>query len=511
MEYKMESRKNTFVIITLIIFSGFFVRFFLINFNEPLTFDALKYFLFSAEISTNSKLPVEYTQSSIFWQIILSGFFQIFQFNETLDYMNLQKILSITISSLTTIPLYLLLKKFFSKNISLIGILIFIFEPRLIINSQLGITEPLYLILGIIAFLLILSNERKIILISFISAAFAIITRGEGQMIFYAMTIWYFLKFRKNKKMFLNYLLCISFLIIIISPIMFYQYSFLGNDGIFGKAVKTIQFHSNEENNPNRESNNNFFINGTINFIKYFIWGLFPFMILLFFPGMFFFFKKLNLEKLLLLISGILLSIPAIYEYAIPLEDSRYLFMIYPILIIISLSFIKIIIEKCNHKKIVYYIIIFGIITSSLLFLNYQYESYNEKFHINEIMKNYLPENAVINQITPYSEFIKNKNIPTEWEKLKIMITNHDEKITSIRISSLNTNIVSFNESDSIDEFVNNNPNLTHLILDEKLSYNSIFSEVFTSNENFDIEKIWDSRESGFINHVKLFEIKRNN
>lgn len=60
--------------------------------------------------------------------------------------MNLQRIVSVILSGITVIPVYFICKNFFNNYYSLIGATIFAIEPRIIINSTLGISEPLYIL-----------------------------------------------------------------------------------------------------------------------------------------------------------------------------------------------------------------------------------------------------------------------------------------------------------------------------------------------------------------------------
>ena len=84
------------------------------------------------------------------WPSFLSVFFSFIKSNNFLDYVNLQRMLTTVISTLTIIPMYFLAKKFMQKSFAIICSAAFIFSPRLIENSLLGLTEPLFLLLGIV-------------------------------------------------------------------------------------------------------------------------------------------------------------------------------------------------------------------------------------------------------------------------------------------------------------------------------------------------------------------------
>ena len=114
-------------------------------------------------MSILKEIPVQYDAQNNLWSSFLSIFFSINSSDNILDYMNLQRVLSTVISALTVFPVFFLCKKFFSNKYSLLGASFFIFEPRLIINSLQGITEPIYLMIGILIILFHLTKIKNII------------------------------------------------------------------------------------------------------------------------------------------------------------------------------------------------------------------------------------------------------------------------------------------------------------------------------------------------------------
>ena len=155
-----EKVKKQILILGLIIVSAFIIRIYFGNFELPVTSDSYGYFLFASDISINSQLPNNYSISNTGWPIFLGGLFSIFQFNSVLEYMQLQKISTVILSTLTIIPVYFLCQKFFNNKLSIVGAIIFAFEPRIILNSSLGITEPLYILLGTTGIVFFLSNNK---------------------------------------------------------------------------------------------------------------------------------------------------------------------------------------------------------------------------------------------------------------------------------------------------------------------------------------------------------------
>ena len=120
-----------------------------------------------------------------------------------------------------------------------------------------------------------------------------------------------------------------------------YQLGIEENDSIFARAAITISYHTQDPSETNGGSGLPFFIQGIENFSKFFIWDLIP-MFIIFVPlGIFYVFKKIEFKKLTLILWGFGISIPAFYAYSIPLLDTRYLFMLYPIFCVISLFSIQ--------------------------------------------------------------------------------------------------------------------------------------------------------------------------
>ena len=143
-----------------------------------LAFDSLGYFFYAADITVLGHLPENYTLANNFWPIFLSLFFSLFQFENTIQYMDLQKNLAMILSTITIIPIYFLARKFVEPKYSIVATIIFTFEPRLIQNSMLGITESFYILLGTLTLLFFLSSKKKLVYLSFVFAALATITRG---------------------------------------------------------------------------------------------------------------------------------------------------------------------------------------------------------------------------------------------------------------------------------------------------------------------------------------------
>ena len=152
---KELSNKNSIKIIICLIISGLIIRFYFTPFNLPINLDAIDYFAYAVAMSREGIFPSGYILTNFGWSSFLSIVFSFFKESEMLELMNIQRILNTVISVLAIIPIYLLVKTFFRKEIALLGATLFLFDPRIIQNSILGGTDSLFILFTILAILFI--------------------------------------------------------------------------------------------------------------------------------------------------------------------------------------------------------------------------------------------------------------------------------------------------------------------------------------------------------------------
>ena len=95
----------------------------------------------------------------------------------------LQRYITIIISVTTIIPVFILCRKFCGNELSLLGASLFVFQPRIIENSLLGVTEPLFILLELSCLVLFLQNDLKFKYLSFAFLALACLVRYEGYIV----------------------------------------------------------------------------------------------------------------------------------------------------------------------------------------------------------------------------------------------------------------------------------------------------------------------------------------
>ena len=514
---KISEIKNSFsckkiIFLISVIFSiSLLIRFYYYDFNLPITSDSLNYFFYAMDIKITGYIPENYSLGNTGWPLLLSLFFSIFQFDNVQNYMQLQQIITILISSLTIIPVYLLCKRFFNQTYSLIGAAIIGFEPHLIQNSILGITDSLYIFLVATVFYLFLDSKQKMIYLSFGLAAIATLVRSEGVFLFFTITLMYFITYRKNAKNLIKYVFCFAIFILILTPMMFYQTSIFGDDRIFSRVSTSVINHSINPQETVSISGTTFILQGFENFPKYLGWNMIPVLIFFVPLGFILVLKNLNVRTGILLSSVIIMSLPAFYAYAISLQDLRYIFFLYPIFCVISLFAIRRLLHRISQRRnLVISLIIIGIIIVSVFYLNETNDNTHENESL-EIAKILSDSKKIINDYLPESKFLEIADIDYNMRDFQLYFFNERVMGESIRNSiQHNVIIIKLNDFDSINELIelSEKNELTHLVVDLEKNRGEPFIEIYNNEKQFPfLDKIFDSDQYGFDYKMKVFKI----
>ena len=484
--------KNEIKVAFLIIFlGGLGLRIFYFPYELPLIADGLDNFTYATAINFHGHLPNEWAPANIGWPIFLSFLFPLVNLDNSFEYMQLQRILAIILSSLITIPIFFLCKKFFNNKISLVGASLFAFEPRIILNSTLGITEPLFILLGITSLLLFLRYDQKGIMIAFALASFTTIVRSEGIFLLITISILFVLKYKISKEILKKYVPALIIFLLILIPISMYKTEVSGNDAIFDRVIGG----TSEIISISNEGKNNEIFAGIELFTKYLGWIMIPSFILFLPFGFIQFLRKRPKEMNFIIVFLISSSIPILYAYIVQAQDTRYFYFLYPIFCLISLFAVETIISKFNKKNMIIFLIILSIITSSVVFYEYKkidYEKERELKEIAEIISNKITGTNFHPTVTKY---VKIQEIPSEWP----FLFHEMYKIESVSSSNY----------DNIEKYILDNENkLSHLIINENDKLPKFLIDIFQNEKKFNyLEKEFDSKEYGFTHHVKLFKI----
>ena len=466
-----------------------------------LSSDSLSYFKYAIDISLTGESPFAIYIQNNGWPLFISVFFNMLNSDNVLDYMNLQRILSIIISVITIIPLYFLAKKFTNSSFALLTTILFIFEPRIIANSVIGVTDPLFILLVVTSLALIVQKNKFVIYGACITIGLACIVRSEGLFLIPVLCIMFLIK---NKITKINIVQCIIFIIIIyliLLPFSMQRIESVGDDFLVSRIiVSSSTFSEQTENMPNQifsKIGQSFYI-----FTEFFGKLMIPYLVIFVPLGIILFLKEKNIKKSLLVVPIFFMILPSLYAYTIPALDSRYLFPILPILCIFGTFTCMKFVENRKYKKIIIITIIIIVIISSVLFLNYKdinIEKEQELIELANIVNNNTDTILFIN--SPILAHLDAASL-SELKEFPVISSVYDKK--SAKDVSLDFDVGDF--------FLNMKKHgITHIVIDEEIEKQDVLEKVFNNYEqNKNIKKIFDSKEEGYNYDIKIYKIDYN-
>jgi len=432
---------------------------------------------------------------------------------------------------------------YFKKSYSLLGAALFVFEPRLIQNSFIGTPESMYVFLmALLLFLFLSSNFKKIYLAFGILALLALV-RYEGLLMIIPISIVFFIRFRKQKRDLIKYIICISIFILILVPVAYFKTETMGSgmDTFSHISAGPEYYQASIQNNSSTLAD--FLYLGSINLIKFLGWALIPSFIIFVPLGIIFIFKSLDYKKIIIILSILIMLIPAFYGYSREFQEMKYLYVLYPIFCVLACFTFKIFLEKFHRKNLIFCMIIGGIIFSSIIFVEWKamdnehhreaYEILTEigqkEMKINKEFGKYGSEFTYLSWITLHNvdEFpVLKKELPPK--KISTTSQPNATPVWNEQTKQLDLVYIGTEESEEyhnplidnlIDYFqVLKKQKITHLISDEnnmsQLINNELrlhLTDIFNHENKYPfLVKEYDSKENGFNYHVKLFKIDYN-
>ena len=507
--------KKIIIILTLTAFASFIVRLFYFPFMAILG-------NFPSDFA--NRAGQEFPNNG--WPAFLSVFFSSMNSNEFLDFVNAQRFIGVTISTLTIIPLYLLISKFLKKHLAILASAVFAFSPRLIENSLLGTTEAPFLLLIITSLCLFLSDKYKLILISFALAALASLVRYEGLLIIIPFTVMFFFRFRKNNKVIGKYLIALSIFILILLPMGYVRTETTGQDGLISHIASGPQYYNLvASDSPEENVLLNFLIKGFTFLMQYSVILIIP-MFIIFLPfGIFKFFKNRNENKWTIIIFSLILLIPAFYAYSRGFQEVKYLFILYPFLCIcIGYTFGEIE-KKINKQNLFFIVFLIGIVSSSFFFTSLMILDFEHQKELYDITDELNEKISTINRDLRWLSYIMwvnddlNKNFP---------ILSIDKKSTSTDLIVIGKK--SLHDFNNFEDYLQygKTQGMEYLVLDGHNLHNQMLIHVFENEEEYPFLKkifekeikptflkefknfIFGSIEDDYPFHVKAFKIDYN-
>lgn len=483
-------------IISLAIIGGisFFIRVFYFPYNVPLILDALTDYFFNAtDLSILGHLTSSIAGSHMGWSVFLSFFFTTFRFDNFLDYMTLQREIAICLSTLTIIPVYFLCKRFIDRPYAIVGTAIFSFDPRIIQNSLLAVSEPLYILLLSTSFALYFSLKRKLVYISFALVGLSSVVREEGLFVFLPMIVMFYVCNRKEKKIIFKVILCATIFILFLLPTTLFKIIAYGNDGFSGRILGGVNEFAIASHNTGifevlKTSIENVFRLGG--------WSLVPIFMILLPIGLYFFIKERDIYKITILIIIIFMLVPAFYALS-GNPDTRYVYPLFPLFSVIAAFTIKKAIGKNSQQSMRFVLIIGIILLASVTFLEikkFDYEHQREAFGIAQEVVSIAKG---VNAYYPEDSYIIPAELPQKWPALESSI-------------NFKTNIIPIDGFDSLSEYIkaSEKNGLTHLVVDGQKNRPVFLNDIFYHKEKYPyLTEVYDSAEHGLKYHVKIFKI----
>jgi len=506
---KELSNKNSIKIIICLMISTLIVRFYFTPFNLPISLDGIDYFAYAVAMSREGIFPSGYLLTNFGWSSFLSIVFSFFKESEMLELMNIQRILNIAISVLTAIPIYLLVKTFFRKEIALLGTTLFLFDPRIIQNSTLGGTDSLFILFTILTILFIFYKKSSLIYLSFIFVALAAFVRYEGIVLVIPLLVSYAIKNRQQKIPNIKLLVGISLFLIIIIPINFINYEDTQQMSIFSQIVHRGDFISGTiiENKP--DINDEFFgtnenhimifvENAVSGFIKYLGWILIPTFIIFCILGVIFVPKKVTKNKIIFGLFFVFLALASIFAYGRGFQETRYLLVLLPIFALLSgygFNYLM----KYGFKKIIL-ITVIAVIISSFIFTEYKSQDNQYEYEMYDATLFLTNEAEGVNNYHS-NKYVKVADLQNNWPELLPKGENGKMDLITKKFK-----IEGFERPSEYIEF-NKNKGLTHLLIKEG-DHNGFFDDVFHNENKYPLlEKIVDSKDLGIKTKYKIFKI----
>ena len=343
------SRSNIVLYLVLIIVISLGLKLYTVDFSIPPHSDDFGYIVDS----------VQYNQGDFFisskknpgWSLFLAPFLSIINSDNFLDYASIARILTIGISAITIIPMYILARRFFDEKYSLIASCLFAFEPHLNYNSGGAMSEPLLILVLISSMIFILHDKTKYHYLAFIFAGLCWWVRLEAIYPIIAISLIYFLVHRSKPNYLRNFSFCVVFLLITISP-MFIQRDIQFDDPFYVWYGTTILSDDYAEllTSPEEAEITDFVEeHGVLGLMERLANGLmvllntlsrisFPFLFILIPFGILFSLRLVD-QKLTRIKANWIMIIIIISILIIPfaiVDERRYLFVLFPFLIILS-------------------------------------------------------------------------------------------------------------------------------------------------------------------------------
>lgn len=535
------SKKNIAVFLIILGAISLAMRIWLTDFSIPVHNDDFSYVLRAIANKNGYFLPSPNQTPG--WPMFLSLFMHFTDSGNFIEYSNIARLVSMSLSTLTILPVYLIGRKFFNVKYALVLVVLFAFEPHLIRWSTFGFTEPIYILimLGSLYFLLRERND-KLIYLSFLLVGLLWQVRLTGIIMIVAISVIYFINFRKSSNLIKKYVLCLFIFILISTPVLLQRYDEYG-DPLYYHVTQNIftqdqdpDLASNAENLKGQDRTAIHYIQTKglgafiYNFVIIGIFNIFIIMSKLSFPYLIFFAPFAILFSLrafdqnkkyiqanwifILFIAGFQVMALAIYP------EKRLLFPLLPFIMIFSVIPIQRLIEyglstfsfSDKQKRNFLLVIIILILISSIAFsTRYLQDSdlEREKLDFNRTAESKLEGNLIEGGYV--LSYLTNVRVEPPGSFNNFVFHHEKEPYRGFPYETGNIKNISI-YGKSLEELISigQEYNLKYLSIHEDGSSSYPFlDDVYHNEENYPyLIKVLDTKELGYKKfHAKIFEI----
>ena len=533
----INSKKNIILYLGLILTLGLSLRFYYLPYDVPIATDGFYSFVYAAKTVFEGNLPVGYGTTNSGWANFLALFFSLSDTSDPFYLMQIQRSLSVILSSLTIIPAFFIFRKFVNIRWALFGCLLLIIEPRLLMSSLEGINYQLFFLLFVLVIALFLTKTKLTLFLSFGCIACATLVRYEGLLLLIPLSTMYFLKF-KDKKSVVKFLGMIFIVIIILAPIsvlriqatenLCYETSFgvrCGSDGFthdilvgqrflshtlnaaLGQEVSETAIYLFNENNEKTDNYAVLFVNKIIvsfsALLKFIGLALIPYFAFFVLYNIILRIKnkksiKLDWDKKMIVFTASIMFLPALYAYMRGIEEIRYVLIIIPLVCILSISWTNSISEKISKNLGVIIILMVLVLISSIIFIEFEKR---DSIHDREsfLISQKIVELTNITNSFHQSGYVKTAVLSSSWPVLPEASQNGKPIHVFQKVST--------NDYDDLAEFIidSRKYDLRYLVVDED---NELFAALRINPTVYPyLIKIFDSDEVGYKNHFMIYEI----
>jgi len=523
----INSKKNIILYLVLIITLGLGLRLFYFPHDVPIVTDGFYSFVYAVKTIFDGSLAVGYTTTNTGWSNFLSLFFVFSDTSDPLHLMDIQRTLSIILSTITIVPAFFIFRRFANTKLALFGSFLLAVEPRLLLTSLEGINYSLFFFLFVLTIALFLKKTDNSLFLSFACISCAALVRYEGLLLLIPLSIMYFLKFKDKRSIvrFLGMIFVLTIILVSVASIRMeatenlcyesYVGTICGQDGISHNILGAPMFIEKHVisgipdlddkiyNKTGTSALAEFTYLSLSNLVKFLGLSLIPFFIFFVILGLGIFMKnikfpKLGFGKVTILLTTCIMLLPAIYAYGRGIEEIRYVLIIIPILCILSISGISSTSFKISKSNGALIILIILIMSSSIIFMELEKR---DSIHDIEsfLVSQKIVELTSVTNAFHQSGYVKTAVLISDWPILP-------ETGDTGRIVHNFQKIPTKNYHD-LAEFISDSKKygLKYLVIDKD---NELFNDLRKNPEVYPyLNKIFDSNNFDFENKFMIYEI----